>query len=155
VALLCLNGLRISEALAVDIGDLGHERGHRTLRLLRKGGKRQTVALPPRAAEAVDQLVAGREEGPIFATKTGRRLDRFAAAKTVARLARVAGIDERVSPHRLRHGWVTAALDAGCALHVVQDGAGHADPRTTQRYNSHRHLLDKAAAYAVALHVAA
>jgi hypothetical protein len=57
------------------------------------------------------------------------------------------------APHRLRHGWVTVALDAGVVLHVAQDGAGHADPRTTQRYNSKRHSLDKAAAYTVAAYI--
>jgi site-specific recombinase XerD len=156
LAVLCLNGTRISETLAARIGDLGHERGHRTLQLTRKGGKRQTIALGPRAAEAIDVLVEGRgEDEPIFATRSGRRLDRVAAAKTVARLAKIAGIEDRVSPHRLRHGWVTLALDANVPLHIVQDGAGHADPRTTQRYNSRRHSLDRAAAYAVAAHLAA
>jgi integrase/recombinase XerD len=154
VALLCLNGLRISEALAADVTDVAHERGHRTLRLRRKGGKVQTVALPPRAAEAIDRLVAGRHLGPIFVTRSGRRLDRFAAAKTVTRLARVAGIEHRVSPHSLRHGFVTIALDAGVALHVVQDAAGHSSPTTTQRYNRRRFALDGHAAYAVAQHVA-
>jgi hypothetical protein len=48
---------------------------------------------------------------------------------------------------------VTVALDAGVVLHVAQDGAGHADPRTTQRYNSKRHSLDKAAAYTVAAYI--
>lgn len=154
VALLCLNGLRISEALAADVTDLGHERGHRTLRVHRKGGKVQLVALPPRAAEAVDHLVADRDIGPIFVTRGSRRLDRFAAAKTVARLAHVAGIEHRVSPHSLRHGFVTIALDAGVALHVVQDAAGHSSPTTTQRYNRRRFALDGHAAYAVAQHVA-
>jgi site-specific recombinase XerD len=155
LAVLCLNGTRISETLATVIGDLGHERGHRKLALTRKGGKRQTIAVAPRAADAIDALVAGRgDDEPIFATRTGRPVDRVAAAKTVTRLARVPGIEDRVSPHRLRHGWVTLALDANVPLHIVQDGAGHANPRTTQRYNSRRHSLDRAAAYAVAAHVA-
>ncbi|MCW2994063.1 MAG: integrase [Conexibacter sp.] len=156
IAVLCLNGWRISETLALRVGDLGHERGHRTAALTRKGGKRQIVAIAPRAADAIDVLVAGRGlDEWVFATRSGRAVDRVAAAKTVARLARIAGIEDRVSPHRLRHGWVTLALDANVPLHVVQDGAGHADPRTTQRYNSHRHSLDRAAAYAVAAHLAA
>jgi integrase/recombinase XerD len=44
ISLLLINGLRISEALGVDIDDLGIERGHRTLNVLRKGGK--LVAIP-------------------------------------------------------------------------------------------------------------
>jgi site-specific recombinase XerD len=153
--LLALNGLRVSEALGCDVGDLGAERGHRTLALRRKGGKRQTAALAPRTAAAVDALVAGRATGPIFATRSGRRLDRHAAHKMVRRLARTAGITKTVSAHSCRHGFVTTALDAGVSLRDVQDAAGHADPRTTRRYDRGRGSLDRHATYAVAQFVAA
>ena len=154
VCLLALNGLRISEALAADVGDLGHERGHRTLRVRRKGGKVATIPLAPRTAAAVDALVGEREAGPIFATRSGRAVDRHAAWKIVRRLASAAGITAAISPHSFRHAFVTNALDAGVPLHVVQDGAGHADPRTTQRYNRRRHALDAHATYAVASFIA-
>jgi integrase/recombinase XerD len=152
--LLALNGLRISETLATDVADLAHERGHRTLSLRRKGGKRQTVALAPRTAAALATMLDGRNDGPLFATRTGRRLDRHAARKVVRRLARTAKIEHVVSPHSLRHGFVTAALDAGVPLRDVQDAAGHADPRTTRRYDRGRHSLDRAATYTVAAFLA-
>lgn len=148
--LLALNGLRVSETLALDVEDVGLERGHHTLALKRKGGKRQTTALAPRTAAAVAELVADRVTGPLFATRSGRRMDRHAAGKVIARLARAAGISKPVSPHTLRHGFVTAALDAGVSLRDVQDAAGHADPRTTRRYDRGRHSLDRHATYAVA-----
>lgn len=147
--LLVLNGLRISEALGADVSDLSESRGHRVLALRRKGDKRQTTALAPRTASALDAVLDGREEGPIFQTRSGRRMDRHAAAKVIARLAREAGLGH-VSPHSLRHGFVTAALDAGVSLRDVQDAAGHADPRTTRRYDRGRHALDRAATYSVA-----
>lgn len=153
VCLLALSGLRVSEAIGADAADLGHERGHRTLALRRKGGKRQTVALAPRTAGALDTLRGGRHAGPLFVGEDGERLSRFAAHRVVRRLAREVGI-EAVSPHSLRHGFVTAALDAGVSLRDVQDAAGHADPRTTRRYDRGRHNLDRAATYAVAAFVA-
>lgn len=152
--LLALNGLRISETLALDVDDLGEERGHRTIRLVRKGGKRHTAPIAPRTAEAIEALLDGREEGPIFQTRTGRRLDRHAAQKIVRRIARDAGIKIPISPHSLRHSFVTAALDAGVPLRGVQDAAGHADPRTTRRYDRGRYSLDRHATYAVAAAVA-
>ncbi len=152
--LLALNGLRISETLALDIADLGSERGHRTIRLHRKGGKVALAPLAPRTAAAVEQLLDGREAGPIFRTRTGGRLDRQAAYKIVRRLAQSAGIAKPISPHSLRHSFVTVALDAGVPLHRVQDAAGHASPATTQRYNRARHMLDGHAIYAVAAAVA-
>jgi len=72
----------------------------------------------------------------------------------VRRLARAAGIDKRLSPHGLRHSFVTCSLEAGVPLHRVQDGAGHADPRTTRRYDRARHALDGHATYALAAFVA-
>ena len=71
--------------------------------------------------------------GPIFVGLNGDRKDRYAADRTVKRLARRAGINKRISPHSLRHSFITAALDAGVPLRDVQDAASHADPRTTMR----------------------
>jgi integrase/recombinase XerD len=156
VTLLAHNGLRIGEALAVDVEDLGTERGHRTLRITRKGGRRATVVLAPVTARAIDDYLGGRESGPLFITAGGRRLDEPAAFRMVRRLARTAGLEyaDRLSPHSLRHAFVTLALDAGVSLRDVQDAAGHADPRTTRRYDRARHNLDRAATYAVAAYLA-
>lgn len=153
VCLLALNGLRVSETLGLDVSDLSHERGHRTVALARKGGKRQTAPLAPMTSSALDALLGARSDGPVFQTATGRRLDRFAAAKIIRRLAQRAGIDKPLSPHSLRHTFVTQALDAGASLRDVQDAAGHADPRTTRRYDRGRHSLDRHPTYAVAANV--
>lgn len=152
--LLVLNGLRVSEAIGADVEDLGDARGHRTLAITRKRGKRQTIALAPRTTAALDALLDGRISGPILATSSGAHVDRHAASTVVRRLAREAGISKRVTPHTLRHGFVTAALDAGVALRDVQDAAGHADPRTTRRYDRGRQSLDRHATYSVATYLA-
>jgi len=115
--LLVLDGLRISEALNADIEHLGLERGHPTLTITRKGGRIVTIPLAPRTARAIDLCVAERVEGPILLNRDGdRRLDRHAATRIVKRLARRGGIDKKISPHSLRHSFITAALDAGVAL---------------------------------------
>jgi integrase/recombinase XerD len=144
----------VSEALNADIDDLGFERGHHVLQIIRKGGKRATVPLAPRTARAVQLYIDGRTGGPIFLGEHGQRMDRHAADRTVKRLARRAGINKRISPHSLRHSFITAALDAGVALRDVQDAASHADPRTTMRYDRARHSLDRHATYVVAAFIA-
>jgi site-specific recombinase XerD len=154
IALLALNGLRISEALGADIADLDVDRGHRTLRIVRKGGKHVTIPLAPRTARALDLYVGERSVGPIFTTVDGRRMDRSAADRTVKRLARRAGITKRISPHSLRHSFITAPLDAGVPLRDVQEAASHADPRTTMRYDRGRQSLDRHATYVVAAFLA-
>ena len=153
--LLALNGLRISEALGADIEHLGVERGHRTLTIRRKGGKIVTIPMAPRTARAIDLCVGERVEGPLFLNwDASRRLDRHAASRIVRRLAKRAGIDQRVTPHSLRHSFITAALDAGVALRDVQEAASHADPRTTMRYDRARRSLDRHATYIVATFLA-
>lgn len=154
LSVLALNGLRVSEATGADIERLGLVRGHRTITVLRKGGKTVLVPLAPRTARAVDLAVGERSEGPIFLGADGQRLDRHAAARIVRRLARRAGITKPVGPHTLRHAFITAALDAGVPLRDVQEAASHADPRTTMRYDRGRVSLDRHATYVVSAFVA-
>ncbi len=87
------------------------------------------------------------------------RLDRHASARIVRRLANRAGIDRRISPHSLRHSFITAALDAGVPLRYVQErdvqeAASHVDPRTTMRYDPGRGSVDRHATYIVSRFVA-
>jgi integrase len=149
-SLLALNGLRISEALGADVEHLDFDRGHRTPRIVREGGKHATVPLAPRTSRAIDLYLGERTSGPLFLSANGRRMDRCAADRMVKRLARQAGISKRVSPHSLRHSFITAALDAGVSLRDVQEAASHADPRTTMRYDRDRQSLDRHATYVVA-----
>lgn len=155
ISLLILNGLRIGEALGVNIEALGTERGHRTLTVLRKGGKIVTIPLAPRTARAIDLTIGERAEGPIFVRRDGQRMDRHAASRIVHRAAKKAGLaNKTISPHTLRHAFITAALDAGVALRDVQQAASHADPRTTMRYDRARVSLDRHATYIVAAYLA-
>jgi integrase/recombinase XerD len=141
VSLLALNGLRVSEACRATRADLTADRGHQLLTITRKGGKKATIPLAPRTAAAV--LAVANTDGPLLG------MDRYAAWRLIARLVDDAGITKTISPHSLRHTFVTLALDAGVALRDVQDAAGHADPRTTRRYDRGRQSLDRHATYDV------
>ena len=154
ISLLALNGLRVSEATGADIEHLGLERGHRTLTITRKGGKVVTIPLAPRTARAIDLAIGERTDGPVFLAGDGRRLDRHGAGRIVRKVARRAGIGKGVTPHTLRHAFITAGLDAGVPLRDVQEAASHADPRTTIRYDRARGSLDRHATYIVAAYVA-
>ena len=113
-----------------------------------------TIPLAPRTARAIDLAVGERTDGLLVLTADGRRLDRHGAARIVWRITRRAGIAKNVSPHTLRHAFITAALDAGVPLRDVQEAASHADPRTTMRYDRARTSLDRHATYIVATYVA-
>jgi site-specific recombinase XerD len=155
-------GLRVSEALGLDLADLRHNRGHRTVRVKGKGGRFRELPVPGPLARELDAYLAERAaaagvaveqlHGALFVTRTGKRVDRPAVFRLVRRVAAAAGLPEaeRLSPHSLRHTVATAALDAGAALRDVQDLLGHADPRTTRRYDRSRGSLDRSPAYLIA-----
>ena len=167
IRLLLHNGLRVDEACAADVADLGTDTGHRVLRVTRKGARKARIPLTPATAAALDAYLADRARrcglsdarqlaGPLLATASSGRLRQGHLWDLVRRLARDAGIQawEQLSPHCLRHSAITFALDAGAALRDVQDYAGHKDPRTTRRYDHARDSLDRNAAYAVAAYLA-
>lgn len=153
VTLLLLCGLRVSELVGATVADLGYERGHRVLTVTRKGGRSQRMVVPPRAAAILDDYLAGRGEGPLVVTATGRALDRYAIWRLLRTLAADAlpHLADSLHPHDLRHACATLALDAGASLHDVQDLLGHADPRTTRRYDRARHNLDRSPSHRLAM----
>lgn len=154
VSLLVLSGLRVSEALAADVEDLGHDGGHRVLTIRAKGGAETKIPLPPQVARAVDRATAGRTTGPILATSTGKRMDRRHAHRTVQRLARLAGVAdaEHIGPHDLRHTAVTGVLNMTGSIDAGQRFARHASPVTTQVYDHRRRTLDDHPGYGLAAH---
>jgi integrase/recombinase XerD len=151
VTLLTFCGLRISEALGADIRDYGHDHGHRVLKVTRKGGKPARVPLAPPVVRALDDYIAERTAGPIFvAGPDAHRYGYQLAYEQLGRLCRSAGLPAGVTPHSLRHSYATESLRLGAALQDVQDALGHADPRTTRRYDRSRHNLDRSPNYLLA-----
>ena len=165
LSLMIRTGLRRMDALGATLGALGEQQGHRTLRVVSKGNKERLIKIPPEVARHLDAwrgaagalreeagrtplfcgiVKAGRGKGMRYLLYGGgqRPLSEAAVWKVVVRRAREAGITENVTPHSTRHTFITLALDAGAPLHKVQVAAGHADPRTTERYWRTKQNLD-------------
>jgi len=143
VGTLVLSGLRVSELVLADIDDLGHEDGFRTIDVTRKGGAKQRLSLSEAAATVLDAYIGDRSSGPLIVTKSGRRISVYQVQRIVRKVAIAAKVPhaEKISPHSLRHTFVTLSMDAGALLHDVQDAVGHRDPKTTVRYNRARNQL--------------
>lgn len=156
IRLLLTNAYRVSVITNANIGDLGHDRGHRTIAVTLKGDKPAADALPPPTAAAIDAYLASRgnpEEGPLFVTRTGGRMFEPDVFDLLRRLATEAGIDSagKLSPHSLRHTAITELLEATNGnITLAQDFAHHAGPGTTQTYNRRRGQLDGHGAYVLA-----
>lgn len=159
-ALMLTTAARTSEVLAADVPDLGWTGGHRVLKVVRKGNKRQNLPLAPWVGVVADAYLDGREHGPLIATwpRGGSigRMDEPALwrlVRTVATRAKLPNATQ-LHPHSLRHSALTEALERGCSLRDVQSLAGHVDPRTTERYDRMRSRLDKSPAYIIAASLA-
>jgi integrase len=130
--------------LNADIRDYGHDHGHRMLKVTRKGGKTARVALAPPVVRALDGYLGERIAGRIFVARDGAGPYGYRLAYAqLGRLCRDAGLPAGVTPHSLRHSYATESLRLRAALQDVQDALGHADPRTTRRYDRSRHNLDR------------
>jgi integrase/recombinase XerD len=133
-------GLRASEAVDLEVGDLDLEAG--VLRARGKGAKERIVPIGREAVLATrayldrgrPALVGLRDEPRLIVNRRGGGLTRQGLYKIVQRYARAAGLEGRMSPHTLRHTFATHLLAGGCDLRSLQEMLGHADIATTQIY---------------------
>ena len=137
--LLLLNGLRVSEACAVRVEDvLPLRRGARQVVITGKGGRTDLITLPGESREAVERAIAGRRHGPLCLRrkKNGEEVafNRNSARRAVVALAERARMDADIWPHRLRHTFVSLAIDGGVPLQMVSRHARHSSLETTMRY---------------------
>jgi integrase/recombinase XerD len=133
-------GLRASEAIELELTALDLEAG--ILRTYGKGSKERIVPIGSKAIETLrvyldrarPRLVGLRDEPRVFVNLRGTGLSRQGLYKIVQRHARSAGLEDRMSPHTLRHTFATHLLAGGCDLRSLQEMLGHADIGTTQIY---------------------
>lgn len=158
--LMLRTGLRRQEVTSCRTSCLGERDGYKVLTVVGKGSKPRLAKLPVDVARALDEWLhaAGMQNGdyPLFTEvrKVGRGSN--AVYKVVGtkgltgdgiwhiirRRATKAGITSNITPHSTRACFITLALKGGAPLHKVQYAAGHADPRTTERYDREQDNLD-------------
>ena len=157
---LVFTGMRRAECASLTLGDLHQEQGHHAAVIRHgKGNKRRTVKLPVPVRRAIDEWLAALGEFSTLNTSTATPLfvqfrkgdkpdKRLLALSTnaieniVKHYANTAGLEVHLSPHGLRASFVTLALEGGARLQQVQYAVGHADPRTTERYQRRKLNLD-------------
>jgi integrase/recombinase XerC len=137
-SLLYGSGLRIAEALGLDVRDGAALRSSLTLTVTGKGSKTRIVPVLPAVRTAIEAWLAlhpnRQPDSPLFLSAHGKRLDPAVAQKVLRTYRRLAGLPEHATPHALRHSFATHLLASGSDLRSIQDLLGHASLSTTQRY---------------------
>lgn len=134
-------GLRVSEVVGLNDGDLEFEEGIARIR-----GKGRKERLSPLGSYAIDSLHAylqvrvlspkeptGRE-APVFVNRFGNRLTTRSVGRMLEKYIAALGLDSRTTPHTLRHSFATHLLDRGADIRSVQELLGHKSLVTTQIY---------------------
>ena len=138
--LLYASGMRISELVSLNLGDVNTEEGQ--VRCFGKGHKERIVPIYEQAARSVREyieetrpkLARKKDEVALFLNPRGDRLTRQGFWQKLKEYARAAGLGAQISPHTLRHSFATHMLSGGADLRAVQELLGHANISTTQVY---------------------
>ena len=138
---LYATGMRVSEVAGLMLDDLDLTGG--TVRCVGKGDKERVMPLYAEACRAVGEYLengrpalAGRgsDDGTLFLNPRGEKLTRQGLWLIIKAYARQLGLEDRVTPHTLRHSFATHMLNGGAGLREVQKLLGHANISTTQVY---------------------
>ncbi len=132
------SGLRLSELVGIDLGDLDLDSGE--ARVTGKGNKTRLVPVGRQAVAAITAwlplrlTLARAATSALFVGRRGDRLTPRSVQLRLARWARAAGLGQHVHPHMLRHAFATHVLQSSGDLRAVQEMLGHASISTTQVY---------------------
>ncbi len=137
---LYATGLRATEAVGLRASDVDLSGG--VVRCVGKGNKERFIPLHPRAQQILGRylsegrpfLLTNANEDTLFLNRVGHPLTRQGLWFVIQQYAREAGLEDRVTPHTLRHSFATHLLDGGADLREVQQFLGHASITTTQIY---------------------
>jgi integrase/recombinase XerC len=139
-SLLYGSGLRIAEALSLNVRDATTLRASPSLTVTGKGAKTRIVPVLPAVRHAIEAWLAlhpdRQPDSALFLGARGKRLDPAVAQKVLRTYRRLAGLPEHATPHALRHSFATHLLASGSDLRSIQDLLGHASLSTTQRYTA-------------------
>jgi len=138
--LLYASGMRVSELVSLNLGDVDTEGGY--VRCFGKGHKERLIPIYEQAAlavgeyiqEARPQLVHNEAERALFVNRRGDRLTRQGFWQILKGYAKSADLGVQITPHTLRHSFATHMLSGGADLRSVQELLGHANISTTQVY---------------------
>jgi tyrosine recombinase XerC len=131
-------GIRVSELVGLDIDDIDFISG--VIKVLGKGRTERMVPIGDTALLSIRKYTAGKLQGrakgrrAVFLNSRGGRLTDRSVRRVIDKHIHACSIEEKISPHSLRHSFATHLLDKGADLRSVQELLGHMNLSTTQIY---------------------
>jgi integrase/recombinase XerC len=129
-------GVRASELTGMNREDI--DRHDQLIRIRGKGRKERVVAVGRKALDAIDAYLdrrsGGGEPEAVFTGPSGKRLTARTVQRILENYRKQLGLQQKASPHTLRHSFATHMLESGADLRAIQELLGHASLSTTQRY---------------------
>ena len=141
--LIYSSALRAGEVLGLNVEDIDFDK--LKIRVRRKGAKEMYIPISKRASDYLKAYINGRQEGPVFLNRYGKRLSDRSLRKIVKKYA-LKTIAKDISPHTLRHSRATHLLNSGMDLRLLQKFLGHNTIKATQIY-THLNLKQLAKVY--------
>jgi tyrosine recombinase XerC len=132
------SGIRVGELVGLDRGNIDFISG--VLKVYGKGKKERLAPIGDRALRAIRNYIEMpkvsnlKEKKAVFLNRSGRRMTDRAVRRVLEKYIRKTSMNEKISPHSLRHSFATHLLDRGADLRSVQELLGHANLSTTQIY---------------------
>ena len=143
--LLYATGIRVSELIGLNVGDINLSAGFIRCR---SKDKERIVPLYPAAVKALEdyvkdirpRIIADENEQALFVNMNGERMSRQGFWKIIKYYQEKAEISKDITPHTLRHSFAVHLLENGADLRSIQEMLGHADISSTQIY---AHIIKK------------
>ena len=138
--LLYATGIRVTELIDLDIGDVNLSAG---VVRCRGRDKERFIPMYSKAVKALEdyinlvrpQMIALPDEESLFVNVSGERMSRQGFWKIMKYYQKKAHIDKDITPHTLRHSFAAHLLQNGADIHAIQEMLGHADISSTQIYS--------------------
>ena len=132
-------GLRVNEALSIKFKDIPKNTSKGYIKIFGKGNKERIVPLIIYVMEKINEYISScpfkwNDEDYLFLGKNQKKLNAAVFQRDFRKIRKKLGLNEKFTPHALRHSFATHMLESGADVRTIQKLLGHRSLKSTQVY---------------------